>query len=589
MFYQTLKISLLIKLLALWAGIAAPAWLSAQNNITFEASANARQVLLNGYFEVYFTLKNANGTDFTPPSFKDFIILAGPSSSTSMQIINGVVSREMGYSYTLQPTKAGKFTIESASIRANGKKLTTEPFTIEVLKGNAAGQARESDDGKVYLQLEVNKTEAFAGEQILLDFKLYTSVNIEGYDIPQEPEYRGFFAQELKRFASNTLQEVVNGKQYTTRILRRIALFPQQTGSLTIQPVRIQLAVVEDDDRTGFFFNRNVRTVYYTTNSLNIRVKPLPPGAPVNFNGAVGQFDFQASANRNAVTTDDAVSVILLISGTGDVKRIQPPPLVLSDSFEVYAPKIVGEQMEENRGDVVAKKTIEYLVLPKYPGSYSIEPAFTYFDTESQKYTTLKAGPFPLSVRQGTDRHRAEKPDNEVSPPVSDIRFIKTHATLKRDGRGFAGSPLFWSLTIMPVAAFLGIFFFRKIGDKRINTDKDLLKSKLAVKEARKRLSTAKKHLHAADSRAFYDEVSKASLGYVCDKLNIPLSQLTKDNVKEKLQSLRVSDPLIEDFMKVLQNCEMALFAGMDNSPAMESTFEKALAVIGGIEREIGA
>lgn len=588
-FYQKFKKFFVIKVLLFFAGLYLAVQLPAQSELTFTASTNAKQVLLNGQFEVYFTLKNANGTNFTPPSFKDFIIMAGPNASNSMQIVNGRVSREMSYSFTLQPAKVGNFTIGSASIRANGKKMTTEPLSIEVLRANAAGQARGSEAEEVFLQLEVNKTEAYLGEQIILDLKLYTSLQIEGYDIPEEPDYQGFFAQEIMRPASNTLQEVVNGKQYTTVILRRIALYPQQTGVQTIQPMGIYLAAVEDKDRNRSFFYRNTQTIQYTTNSLSIEVKPLPPNAPAGFNGAVGKLDFQASADRKVATTDEAVSILLLISGKGDVKRIQPPPLVLSDSFEVYAPKVVEDKMEEYQGDILAKKTIEYLVLPKYPGFYTIAPSFTYFDTESGRYVTLGAGPFPLSVRQGTDRHEAKKTTEEDAGQVlSDIRFIKSSASLKQKGADFVGSPVFWSLTALPLAAFLGIFFFRKMQDKQKGTDMGLLKSRQAGKEARKRLSKARELLSAADSRAFYDEVSKAALGYVCDKLSIPLSQLTRENITEKLQSLKVSASLIEDFEKIIQTCEMALFAGMDNSEDMQSIYERAIAVISGIEGELG-
>lgn len=588
-FYQKFKKFFVIKVLLFFTGLYLAVQLPAQSELTFTASTNAKQVLLNGQFEVYFTLKNANGTNFTPPSFKDFIIMAGPNASNSMQIVNGRVSREMSYSFTLQPAKVGNFTIGSASIRANGKKMTTEPLSIEVLRANAAGQARGSEAEEVFLQLEVNKTEAYLGEQIILDLKLYTSLQIEGYDIPEEPDYQGFFAQEIMRPASNTLQEVVNGKQYTTVILRRIALYPQQTGVQTIQPMRIYLAAVEDKDRNRSFFYRNTQTIQYTTNSLSIEVKPLPPNAPAGFNGAVGKLDFQASADRKVATTDEAVSILLLISGKGDVKRIQPPPLVLSDSFEVYAPKVVEDKMEEYQGDILAKKTIEYLVLPKYPGFYTIAPSFTYFDTESGRYVTLGAGPFPLSVRQGTDRHEAKKTTEEDADQVlSDIRFIKSSASLKQKGADFVGSPVFWSLTALPLAAFLGIFFFRKMQDKQKGTDMGLLKSRQAGKEARKRLSKARELLSAADSRAFYDEVSKAALGYVCDKLSIPLSQLTRENITEKLQSLKVSASLIEDFEKIIQTCEMALFAGMDNSEDMQSIYERAIAVISGIEGELG-
>ena len=559
----------------------------AQDSFRFDASTDAKQVVLNNYFEVTFTLKNANGTDFTPPSFEDFTVLAGPSTSSSMQIINGAVSREMAYSFTLQPKKVGKFTIGSASIRANGKKITSNPLNIEVVKGRTGRPGQEASEN-VFVRLEANKTEAFIGEQLLLDYKLYTAVSIDGYDIQEEPEYRGFYAQEMKRFDSSPVREVVNGKQYTTKILRRIALFPQQAGKLSIKPARLQLALVEENDRTGFFFNRSIRPAFFTTNSLEINVKTLPADGPENFSGAVGEYDFQSAVDRNQVSTDDALSVNMLITGNGDVKRVQPPALLLSDSFEVYAPKVIEEQLSESQGEITGKKVIEYLVLPKYPGEYSISPSFSYFNTQENKYVSITSGPFRVRVLQGTDRHITRGASATENIPAKEIRFIKTQTALEWHEKPFVLSTAFWGLTAFPVVAFLGIFFFRKIQERKSNVDFTSLKSKLARKEAQKRLSAAHQFYQSGNSRAFYDEISKASLGYICDKLNIPLSQLTKDNVREQLESLTVSPSLAGDFVGIIQTCEMALFAGMDNAGSMQTTYEKAIAVISGIETEIG-
>lgn len=563
-----------------------PSILAGQDSFRFEASADARQVLLNGYFEVTFTLKNASGSDFTPPPFSNFTVLAGPSSSSSMQIINGEVSREMAFSFTLQPKKEGKFTIGSATIRANGKKITSNPLTIEVIKGSIDNSS-ESSGEEFFVKLEVNKTRAFVGEQILLDFKLYTAVSIDGYDIQQEPEYQGFYAQDLRRFDSSPLREVVNGKQFTTKILRRIALFPQQTGNLTISPARLQLAIVEENDRTGFFFNRNIRPVFYTTNALQINIEPLPPGAPENFSGAVGEYEFKASVSQSRVSTDEAISLKILIAGNGDVKRVQPPSLMLSDSFEIYPPKVIEEQMSESHNGITGTKLIEYLLLPKYPGTYYIAPSFSYFNTFENKYMTETSGRFLINVLPGSDRH--ENRQSHDNTEVEDIRFLKTKTTLVNKNESFISTPAFWSLTVLPLFAFLGIFFVQKRREiNNNNIDLKLTKSRTASKEAQKRLATALEYYKAGNSRAFYDEVSKASLGYVSDKLDIPLSRLSKDNVREKLMSLNVSTPLIDDFMRVLQRCEMALFAGMDQTGEMQATYERAIAVISGIETEIG-
>lgn len=578
-----MKLSLLILFFTMPA-------LAFTQEVVFEAFSDAKEVPLNGYFEVSFTLKNANGSDFNPPDFKGFVVLAGPSTSSSMQIINGKVSREMSYLYTLKPSSPGKLVIGSATIKANGKRLSTKPLTIEAVKGGKEGVSTAK--GEVFVRLEPSKKTAFVGEQLLLDYKLYTTASIDGYDIAEEPEYEGFYAQELRRYDSRTQREVVRGKQFTTKVLRRIALFPQQTGTLTISPLTIQLSVVEDDGGGGggFFFNRNVKPVLITTDPVNIDVKTLPADAPETFSGAVGVYEYAASVNRNMATTDDAVTVTMLISGNGDLKRVEPPVLLLSDSLEVYAPKVVEEQINENQGELTGKKVIEYLVLPKYPGNYTIKPAFSWFDVHKGAYETRTGGPFQLQVRQGSDKHRAALPEEpSADAKTSDIRFIKIETDLQRQGARFVGAPLFWVLTAFPVLAFIGVFFYKQKKAQAAGTDGALLKSKLAAKEAQKRLATAHQHLQANNTRAFYDEISKAALGFVCDKARIPLSALTKENVRERLQTLRVSPALIEDFMQILQTCEMALFAGMDNATAMQATYDKAVEVITGIEKEIPA
>lgn len=579
---KILKLTALFLLLFPWAG-------KAQDNISFEAFTDAKQVVLNGYFEVTFILKNANGTEFTPPPFKDFTVLAGPGTMSSTSIINGAITREMGYTYTLQPQKPGKFTIGSASVRANGKKIESAPVSIEVVKGAAGTAGQASGEEAVFVRLEVNKTDLFIGEQLLLDFKLYTSVPIDGYDIREEPEYQGFYAQELKRFDSRTLREVINGKQFTTKVLRRIALFPQQTGTMNISPARIQLAIVEENDRTGFFFNRSVRPVFFTTNSLEINVSALPPGSPQDFSGAVGNYDFQASIDQKQLSTDDAFTVKLFITGDGDVKRIQPPVLLLSDSFEVYSPRVISDTLLEEQGALLGKKMFEYLVLPSYPGDFLLTPSFTYFDNEQKKYVTKRSDTFDIKIRQGSDKHSpADGDPARRAAAKEDIHFIKTNTTLKQRQSPLISNPVFLGLSGFPLIVLVGVLFFRKKQKSKDETDYTLLKKKLASKEAQKRLAIAHQLLQNGNHRAFYDEISKASLGYVCDKLEIPLSQLTKENVREKLLSLNVSDALISDFIHLLEQCEMALFAGIKTNDEMQVNFEKALSVIANIEEEIG-
>lgn len=556
---------------------------SAQSNPIFEAYSDAKEVFINGYFEVKFTLKNANGTDFSAPNFNNFTVSAGPNRSESVQIINGQVTREVGYSYTLKANKVGTFTIGSASINANNKILKTLPVSIKVIPENQSTEKEKGDKGLAYVQIEPNKIEAYPGEQILLDYKLYTTVSLEGYDITEEPDYKGFYVQELRRFNSSSMREIVNGKQMTTKVLRRLALFPQQTGPLTIPSAQIQLAMVEDNDRTGFFFSRNIKPLFITTEPVNILVKEIPGPLPMDFTGAVGQFKFQASVERRQITTDEAVSIIVMISGNGDIKRVQPPQLIISDSFELYSPKIIEETINEENGIISGRKIIEYLALPKYQGNYLLNPTFSYFNTESLAFETVKVGPFPIFVKKGSDKHQPQSNAQRENEIMGDIKPIKLESTLHKKGHFFINSFSFIIFISFPFLAFIGLILFKKSKIKNQNQ----LNFKQADKIAMQRLATAKTYLLSSSNRAFYDEISKASLGYICDKMNIPLSELSKDNMREKLVSMDISPLYIEDFMRIIHTCESALFAGMDNSSDMQITYDNAMRLISGIEEEI--
>lgn len=559
----------------------------AQNGVSFEASTNARQVILNSYFEVTFTLKSAKGSQFAPPSFKDFIVLAGPNMSTSMSILNGKVSQEVGYGFTLQPKKSGKFTIGSASISANGQTLRTAPISIEVLK-ESTGAARGSDGEKVFVRIEPSKKQAYLGEQILVDFKLYTQVGIEGYDIPQDPDYDGFYALELRRFNSNTVQEVVNGKQFATKILRRIALFPQQTGQLKLEPFQIQLGIVDDESRSNFFFGRNVKPLYFTTNGIEINVLPLPDGADESFCGAVGDFEIQAGIDRKTASTDDAVTFSLIVKGNGDLKRVQAPALMLSDSFEVYPPKLASDNSDEGQGEIIGERRYDYQILPKMTGDFVLTPRVSFFNTDSKRYKVVGLGPFSLEIKKGS----GNRPSNSISQSnsgLNDILPIKTSAKFHLKSSGFTGSLWHYLLLLLPVLGFVALLFFRKKQRESEAIDPSIKKARAAGREAQKRLATARQFLETGNSRGFYDEISKAYLGYVCDKTGLLLSNFTKGNAQDTLLSLHVNPDTVENYVKILSTCEIALFAGMDNPTSMQTTYDEAIATITKIEEELNS
>ena len=579
------------KMLPLYLLIILPALMFGQE-IRFEASSDARQVVLGGYFTVEFTLHNASGEDFVAPSFRDFEVLSGPNESRSVSLFNGKRTQSLGLSYTLQPKKIGKFNIGRASVKVDGQTLSTRPFSIEVVKGrNSTASTKEELDAElgegIYIKAIPNKIISKIGEQIIIDYKLYTSRNIESYNLVSESEYPGFFVHEMRRFNSRQIQEVIDGIQYTTKLIKKVALFPQQAGIFNIEPIVMNISIAVGNSRSRSIFSMpKLNTFRVSTEPLELKVEPLKE-EPANFSGAVGKFEMRATVNRNQLTTDDAISMRMYITGNGDIKQVQAPQLGLSDKFEVYDPKVIEESSFESNNELSGKKVFEYLLLPKEPGDYTLRPTFSYFDTDSLKFVTLESESFPVTVKKGTI-DRTQKITEATSNPVKeDIRFIKMAFSLDQDPASFIGSGLFWTLFVFPFLLFGGLIVLRQVEAGRANMDMAVLKRKKAVKVAQKKLAQAKKYMESGDSKAFYDEVSRASFGYVCDKLNIAFSELTKQNVKDKLSSLEVKDASIERFMDILKTCEMALFAGKDNAAAMQDTYKNAIDIIAEIEEQI--
>ena len=548
----------------------------------FKAYSDARQVLKDSYFEVGFTLENGDGINFKPPSFRNFKVVSGPSQSVSTTIVNGKMSREISFIYGLLPKAIGRITIGAASITVDGKVLKTEPFVVEVVTG-AKGTVEE--DKAVFVQAEPAATEIWEGQQLPLVYKLYFSnTQIANVSILDESEYNAFYAQNVRNTDLRNIREIIDGVQYESRIIKKMILFPQRTGTYSIDPFVLQLSIVKG--QSGFF-RRNV--VYETESSepVNILIKPLPQDAPESFGGCVGQFQMRTQLDRLSLSTDDAATLRMTISGTGDIKRIHAPELELPEGFEVYEPNLVRENsIMGPDGLMLNEKTFEYLFVPNLPGTYEITPAFSYFDVDSAKYVTISDKTYNLEVSQGKNLSRNIKIP-EIKQEVKDILPIHGSARLEKNQKPFFGSVLFWILFIIPFLAFIVAFILKRIEDKKANIDPLDIKRKRARKLALKRLEEAGKLKEAEKTGAFYDEISRAMFGYVCDKLQIPFSELTKDNLRQKLSALNVSEVLIEDFMKVIKNCEIALYAGMDNSEAMDETYANSLRILMEMEESL--
>lgn len=574
---------LLLLLLVSFGSLAA-----VEGQARFEASTNAKQVVEGSYFDVTFTLYDGNGTQFTPPEFSDFIVISGPNRAVSTSMINGKVNREMSLSYTLQPRRKGAFTIGPATIKSGGMTLETEPLTVEVVE---AREGQLSDQQKAYIRAEVSSTEAYVGQQLTLNYKLYTTVDVESFNILQEGNYQGFFAVDVRRFNGRIMREVINGVQYTTKVLKQVALYPQQTGQLTISPMNVQLGVVESNGSRprSFFFNREVRRVPANTKPVTVNVKPLPAGAPDSFTGAVGEYRMRASVTPTEVAADNAVTVLLTIQGDGDIKRVQAPPIDVPESFELYDPKVMEESTLESGQGITGKKVFEYLLLPKQAGTYTLQPSFTYFSPDSAKYVSLESRPYTLEVGPNDGTSASIPPSTSAGGSEADqLSPLRLDPSLRKKGAPFLGSAPFWGLVATPFLLLLGAIGLRAQRRKRAQVDPARAKMQEAQRIIKERLSKAAQHLQNAEGRAFYDEVSKAVQVYICDKLQIPRSALNKDQVRQHLQSLELPEALIERILQLMQTCEMALFAGRTgDQSAMEQAYTEAKAVLEETERAL--
>ncbi len=584
------------------------------NDIQF--TANAPNAVINGRrFNLVFSLKNAQPENLQIPDLSNFEVIMGPSVSqgTEMQIINGTVNRSesVSYTYVLQPKKEGTFTISPAKITANGKTVMTNALTIKVLPEDQAGNAASSGNNgnnsatvaedDIFIKTDFTKKKVFEQEHIVSTIKLYYRVNVRGLEEVKLPEYKGFSVQEItipedKKYGMETL----NGKNYKTAILKQAVLFPQKSGTIEIESGKvstiIQIQVNNQRSRNIFddFFGsyRDVKKTL-TISGTKIEVSPLPDDSkPANFSNAVGTFKMESSINSESVKTNEAINIKLKISGNGNIRFIKNPEIKFPSDFEVYDPKVDTKTSVSTAG-VSGTREIEYLAIPRFAGEFTIPAAqFVYFDTRAKQYKTLSTPEFQVKVEKGEGSSSSPQVVNyankeDIKSLGEDIRFIDTkNLKINEKDDYLFGTAAFGLSYITPFALFVILFIlYRKQAKENANVA--LMKNKKANKQAKKRLKVAETYLKAGNKSAFYEEILKALWGYTSDKLNIPVAELTKDNIEAELAAYKVSQETINQFMELLQMYEFARFAPIESVGTMDDSYEKAIELIGKLEEEV--
>ena len=603
-------IFLLFTILAAWQ-------VKAADKVRFVAEA-ADVVVSGDQVRLVFTVNSQDIKDFRAPSIKGFDVLMGPSRSqqSSIQIINGMrtSNSSTAFTYILLAGSPGTYTIPAASVEVNGEKVFSNAISIKVLPqdqnsgnsgnngGGSASSSRSQAAGSrisandLFITATASKTTVHEQEAILLTYKVYTVVNLRQL-YGKMPDLKGFHTQEVELPQQKTFTlEHYKGRNYNTTVWSQYVLFPQQTGKLEIPSITFDGVVAQQtvsDDPFDAFFNGGGHVEVkkkITTPKVVINVQPLP-AKPAGFSGAVGEFKLASSINATDVKTNDAVTIKLTLSGTGNMKLIGTPEVKFPQDFEIYDPKVTDDYKLTNSG-LTGTKTFEYLAIPRHAGNFTIPAVeFTYFDLKSNSYKTLKTEAYNLKVAKGqgnADQVISDFTNKEsVKMLGSDIRFIKLgDSSLRPKGDFFFGTVGYYLCYLIPLLLFV-VFavIYRQKALENANVAK--VKTKKANKVATRRMKLAGKLLAENKKNEFYDEVLKALWGYISDKLSIPVSQLSKDNIEAELTSYGVQEALIAEFIGVLNECEYARYAPGNENEAMDKVYSASVEVISKMENSI--
>lgn len=598
--------------------ISASLQMFAKEEVTLRASAP--EVVVNGdQFRLTYTVNSQDVKDFLAPQAKGFDVLMGPSRSqqSSTQIINGKVSssRSITYTYILMAVSEGTFNIPSASIEVDGEKIFSNPLTIKVLpkdkedansnQDNSGISSRNQKssgritDNDLFVLATASKTKVHEQEAILVTYKAYTTVDLRQL-LGKMPDQQGFYVQEVELPTQKTFKlEHYKGRNYNTVVYRQYVLFPQKAGRLEIPAVTFDAVVAQrvavSDDPFEAFFNGGG---YVEVNKkivapkVVINVEPLP-SKPEGYSGGVGTFTMKSDISTTELKANEAVTIKLTISGTGNMKLVSAPEVKFPHDFEIYDPKI-DDNYQLTADGLSGTKTIEYLAIPRHAGNFTIPPIeFKYFDIKSESYKTLKTDAYTLKVNKGDGSSANQQViadfTNKESVKVlgTDILFIKTgDSALMQKGKYFFGTTAYYLWYIVPFVLFIVfVVIYRKQAVENANVAR--VKTKKANKVATKRMKLAGKLLSENKVNEFYDEVLKALWGYISDKLNIPVSKLSRDNIEAELAGHGVSEELIKEFIGALSECEFARYAPGNQNEAMDKVYSASVDVISKMENSI--
>ena len=561
----------------------------------FKTTVSKSKLGVNERFRIVFSINKQGADNFTPPSFKSFKVVAGPSQSVNQSWINGKVSFSQSYTYIIQPKTIGTHTIAGATIQLNGKTLTSNSVKMNILKAvdippnpNDPNYIAQQN---VHLVAEVSKTRPYVGEGIYVEYKLYVSENIsvKDFSVTETPQYNGFWNQDININNLQIKNGVYNGEKYRYVVLKKALLIPTKSGKLLIEPMKMDILIGVPTGRGDFFGNPITRnlTKVFSSAKRTINVKPLPlENKPENFNGAVGDFDFKITSSRNDIKANESSQIKVSVIGKGNLKLFEIPKIETPKELEIYTPEHT-EAIRTTLNGIAGSVSDSYTVVPQFKGKYKIpKVSFSYFNPSEKKYKTITTEDLFVNVLEGkeivsTTNNIVKK---DVAVTGANFRYIQTKSTFTPlQVKDFFKSTLFYILLLLPLIAIpIGIFVYT-ISAKR-NSDIAGVKQRKADRLARKYLSEAKKQLDNKDE--FYIALEKALHNYLKAKLQIETSDISRDNIIEILQTKNVDDTTIKKFIEVLNDCDLARYSPI-TEVMMQDEFEKAKEVITALDKQL--
>lgn len=564
--------------------------------VQFEARVSKTTLGLNERLRIDFVM-NIDGDNFVQPSFEGFRIIAGPSQQVSQSWINGKTSFEKSYSYYLLPNQKGNLVIKQAMIEYNGQIYKTQPIKINVTA--ATEQPRDPNDSQVsaddnlYLIANISNTNPYINQPITVVYKLYFSYNIgiNNWNELSKPKYNDFWSQniDIKQLVGE--EGMFKGEKYRFVVLKKVILYPQKSGKLVIEPLSLDISVKLPTNRRDMFgrvllVDGNKRV---SAGAKTISVKPLPEaGKPADFTGAVGKFDFKAIPSKTTLKNGESLDLALSVTGTGNLKLFTLPKPEVPNALEMYD-AVHDEKVNTPLSGMNGKISDSYTIIPQYKGDYVIKPMhFSYFDLGSGTYKTISSKEIKINVLDGPTQTAVAPSNTNVGKnkidKIEQFKFIDLKTELlARKQPDFFGSTSFYTLLFLPFLILPLIVLFKK---KKEAIDSDVFGNRIKMnnKLAKKYLSEAKKQIN--NKEPFYVALEKAMHNFLKAKLHIETSEMSKDNIQELLLSRKANPEVVNSFIALTENCEIARYAP-SSSATIQHDFDKAVTIISELEKQI--